>query len=72
MSLRTLALPPGRRFTLPVTVRGDDIGVRAIFRSPLGDYEPVSLGHTNGNKRVVLHGRIPFRHATLAQLELDT
>ncbi len=69
MSLRTLALPPGRVFTLPVTVRGDDIGVIAIFRSSLDDYQPVSLGHSNGNKLVVLRGRIPFRHGTLAQLQ---
>ncbi|HEX3807321.1 MAG TPA: FtsX-like permease family protein [Gaiellaceae bacterium] len=70
-SLRTLALPAGREFTLPVTATGDDVGVRAFFRSTLGDYIAVSLGHTNGSKRVVLHGRIPFRHATLAQLRFD-
>ena len=29
----------------------------------------MSLGHSNGGKRVVLRGRIPFRHATLAQLQ---
>ena len=29
------------------------------------------LGHTNGAKHVVLRGRIPFVHATLAQLRLD-
>ena len=69
-SLRTLALPPGRAFTLPLSVRGDDIGVIAIFRSRLDDYQPVSLGHSNGDKIVVLRGRIPFRHATLAQLQL--
>ena len=50
---------------------GDDIGVRAIFRSPLGDYLAVSLGHTHGARTVVLHGRMPFVHATLAQLQLD-
>jgi hypothetical protein len=72
VTLRTLALPHGRTFTLPVTGHdGDDIGVRAFFRSTLGDYVAVSLGHTNGSKRVVLHGRIPFRHATLAQLRFD-
>ncbi len=70
-SLRTLALPPGRQFKLPVTASGDDIGVRAFFRSRLGDYIAVSLGHTNGAKHVVLHGRIPFIHATLAQLRFD-
>jgi hypothetical protein len=69
MALRTQSLPPGRRFTLPVSVRGDNIGVIAIFRSALDDYQPVSLGHSNGSKVVVLRGRIPFRHATLAQLQ---
>jgi hypothetical protein len=69
MALRTQALPAGRHFTLPLTVRGDDIGVIAIFRSALDDYQPVSLGHSNGGKLVVLRGRIPFRHATLAQLQ---
>ena len=68
--LRTLALPRGRRFTLPVAVRGDDVGVIGIFRSPLGDYQPVPLGHTEGAHPVVLHGRLPFRRSTLAQLQL--
>jgi hypothetical protein len=54
-----------------VRAKGDDVGVRAIFRSPLGDYESVPLGRTNGRHTVLLRGRIPFRHATLAQLELD-
>ena len=70
-SLQTMTLPAGRQFRLPVTASGDDVGVRAIFRSQLGDYEAVGLGHTNGAKHVVLHGRIPFLHATLAQLKLD-
>jgi hypothetical protein len=71
-SLRTVALPPGRRFTLPVTAHaGDDVIVRAFFRSGLGDYLAVSLGHTDGTRAVTLHGRIPFRHATLDRLELD-
>ncbi len=69
--LQLLSLPAGRQFTLPVTGTGDDIGVRAFFRSRLGDYVAVSLGRTHANRRVVLHGRIPFRHATLAELELD-
>ncbi len=69
--LQLLTLPAGRQFTLPVTATGDDIGIRAFFRSRLGDYVAVSLGHTSANHRVVLHGRIPFRHATLAELELD-
>jgi len=71
MSLRTTALPPGRRFSVAVTTRGDDVSVRAIFRSPLGDYESVPIGHTDGRRTVLLRGRTPFVHASLAQLELD-
>ena len=37
----------------------------------LGDYVAVALGHTRRRDTVVLHGRIPFRHATLAQLRFD-
>jgi hypothetical protein len=70
-SLRTTALPRGRRFTVAVTTKGDDVAVRAIFRSPLGDYESVPLGQTAGPRPVVLHGRVPFVHASLAQVELD-
>ncbi|MFL5961589.1 MAG: FtsX-like permease family protein [Gaiellaceae bacterium] len=70
-SLRTTALPAGRRFTVPVTAKGDDVAVRAIFRSSLGDYESIPLGKTNGPHTVVLRGRIPFAHASLAQVELD-
>jgi hypothetical protein len=70
-ALRTTALPAGRRFTLPVTAKGDDVSVRAIFRSSLGDYESIPLGHTRGGSTVLLHGRIPFAHATLAQVELN-
>ena len=69
--LRTTSLPPGRRFSLPVSVTGDDIGVRAIFRSPLGDFQAVGIGHTNGARTVTLRGRIPFDNATLAQLQFD-
>ncbi|MGZ4291572.1 MAG: FtsX-like permease family protein [Gaiellaceae bacterium] len=69
--LRTLALPAGREFTLPATGSGDDIGVRAFFRSRLGDYVAVGLGHTHAGHTVLLHGRVPFRHATLAQLRFD-
>jgi hypothetical protein len=68
-SLRTTALPAGRRFALPVSTRGDDVGLRAVFRSPLGDYEPVTLGQTHGRRTVTLHGRIPFVSATLAGLQ---
>ena len=70
-ALRTTALPSGRRFTVAVTTKGDDVGVRAIFRSPLGDYASIPLGKTNGSHPVVLRGRTPFAHSTLAQLELD-
>ena len=69
--LRLLALPHGRQFALPVVGTGDEVGVRAFFRSRLGDYVAVSLGHTRANKRSILRGRIPFRHATLAALVLD-
>jgi hypothetical protein len=71
VTLRTMSLPPGRRFTLPASTSGDDVGVRAIFRSRLGDYESVSLGRTHGARGVLLHGRIPFPGGTLAQLRLD-
>jgi hypothetical protein len=72
VALRQTALPPGRRLTLPVTAHsGDDVGVRAFFRSALGDFVAVSLGRTNGRRHVLLEGRIPFRHATLDRLELD-
>jgi hypothetical protein len=71
VSLHTTALPVGRRFTVPVTTAGDDVAVRAIFRSSFGDYESIPLGATNGDRRVLLHGRIPFAHASLAQVELD-
>jgi hypothetical protein len=69
--LRTAALPPGRDFTVRATGTGDDVGVRAFFRSRLGDYVAVALGHTRAGHTVLLHGRIPFRHATLAQLRFD-
>src|SRR3954447_22247105 len=71
VALRTTALPNGRRFTVPVSTRGDDVSVRGIFRSPEGDYESIPLGQTKGRHTVVLHGRIPFAHASLAQVELD-
>jgi hypothetical protein len=70
-SLRTTALPRGRRFTVPVAAKGDDVSVRAIFRSSLGDYESIPLGHTSHGHTVVLRGRVPFAHASLAQVELD-
>jgi hypothetical protein len=69
--LKTVALPPGRRLTLTASGTGDDIGVRAFFRSALGDYVAVGLGHTRAGHTVTLHGRVPFRHATLAQIRFD-
>jgi hypothetical protein len=71
VALRTTALPPGRQFTLPASATGDDVGVRAVFRSPLGDFQAVPLGHTDGKKTVTLHGRTPFVHSTLVELHLD-
>ena len=50
--LKTVALPPGRQLTLPATGTGDDIGVRAFFRSALGDYVAVGLGHTRAGHTV--------------------
>ena len=70
-ALRTVSLPHGRDFTLAATGKGDDVAVSAFFRSALGDVIAVPLGHTDGARRVVLHGRIPFRHATLERLVLD-
>jgi FtsX-like permease family protein len=71
-SLHTTSLPLGRHFALPVTAHsGDDVAVRAFFRSTLDDYAAVSLGHTDGSRPVLLHGRVPFRHATLDRLEVD-
>ena len=67
--LQLLALPAGRRFTLPGGDRRQ-LGIRAFFRSRLGDYVAVSLGK-HAPRRVILRGRIPFRHATLTELELD-
>jgi hypothetical protein len=70
-SLRSTTLPHGRWFTMPVRATGDAIRVRAIFRSKLDDYVSVYLGQTSDGNTTVLRGRIPFRHATLAQLRLD-
>jgi hypothetical protein len=41
-----------------------------VFRSPLGDYVAVGLGHRAGAHGAA-HGRVPFRHATLAQIRFD-
>lgn len=70
-ALRVTKLPPGRVLTLPVSVRGDDIGIRAIVRSPLGDVEGVSLGATNGARDKLLQAKLPFAHASLVSLDLD-
>jgi len=70
-SLRTTALPRGRVLTVPARTTGDVVAVRAIFRSPLGDYESIPLGQTKGRRTVLLRGRVPFAHASLAQIELD-
>ncbi len=70
-ALRTLRLPAGRTFTLTASNSGDDIAVRAFFRSSLGDVQAVPLGRTEGARPVLLHGRIPFVHATLERLVLD-
>ncbi len=60
-ALRSTKLPPGKEFTLRgARTRGDDIGIRAFFRSPLGDFVQIPLGATNGARRIALHGRIPF------------
>jgi hypothetical protein len=56
---------------MTVSTSGDDVGVRALFRSQLGDYESVPLGRTNGARTITLRGRIPFVHASLAELQLD-
>jgi hypothetical protein len=71
MALQTVALPRGRDFTLPVSTSGDDVGVQALFRGPLGDTVPVDLGRTHGARTVVLHGRTPFRHSRLMQLHFN-
>jgi hypothetical protein len=71
MTLQVAALPVGKWFTMSASARGDDVVIRGIFRSSLGDYQSVPLGHTNGRATVQLRGRIPFAGASLAQLELD-
>ena len=70
-AFRSTPLPSGTVFRLPVSTHGDDVAVRAFFRSALGDFQSVTLGTTHSPDRVVLHGRIPFAHATLSSLELD-
>ena len=69
--LRTTALPAGRRFTLPVSVTGDDIGVRAIFRSPLGDFDAVGSATPTARTPSRCAAGCRSTHATLAQLQFD-
>ena len=69
-ALRSTRLPAGREFELPVSNLGDRIGIRAYFRSPLGDFQEVTLGGTEGSKTVVLRGRIPFARSTLTSFQL--
>ncbi len=67
----TTALPAGSEFELPASVHGTDIGLRAYFRSPLGDYDSVDLGLTDGPKGTVLRGKLPFAGARLASLQFE-
>ena len=55
---------PGGDSPLPVRTHGDDVAVRGIFRSPLGDYESVPLGQTNGRP----HGRAARAHPVRARV----
>ena len=70
MRLRSTPLPPGRTLELPVSVRGDDVSIRAIVRSPYGDVAGVSLGSTDGARTTVLGARMPFSRASLLALAL--
>jgi hypothetical protein len=71
MATRTVALPRGRTFTLPVTVHGDAVALRVFFRSPLGDYTSVALGIVGRGRTQVLHGSVPAGGYRLASLELE-
>ena len=70
-ALRATALPPGRTLTLPASTSGDDVGLRAVVRSRLGDVASVPLGVTRGAREVVLRGRLPFERASLLALRID-
>ncbi len=70
-AFRATPLPAGHTFSVTATNLGDDIVVRAFFRSPLGDFDSVVLGTTRGRRAVVLSGTIPFAHASLSSLELE-
>ena len=69
-SLRTTALPPGRRFAVSATTTGDDVAVRAIF-GPRSTTTRASRSARRTAGTRSLRGRIPFVHASLAQIELD-
>ena len=71
VGFRSTVLPRGTTLSVLARTRGDPIALRAVFRSPLGDFDSVDLGLTRRDGRAVeLSGRIPFRGATLAALEL--
>ena len=53
--LRSTRLPPGRRFELPVSNLGDRIGIRAYFRSSLGDFR--TQRHPRRTTEGSTHGR---------------
>jgi FtsX-like permease family len=69
--LHATQLPAGRRIELPVSVRGNDVGVRAIIRSRLGDETTIALGETHGQRPRLLRARLPFERPSLVGLELD-
>ena len=71
MATRTSSLPRGRTLSLPVSVHGDNVIVRAFFRSPLGDYTSVALGQTDGRRTVVLRAPIPAGYRQLASFQLE-
>ncbi len=48
-----------QRLTLPVQVRGTEIGVVAYVRAPDGAFVPIRLGRTHGPLRQRLKARIP-------------
>ena len=71
-ALRTTALPAGTAVHAARVV--DAATTSACARSSArrsATTRPSRIGHTNGERTVVLRGRTPFAHATLAQLQLD-
>ncbi len=72
VTLRGVRLPrDARALELGVRMRGDDIGLRAIVESPIGEFDVVELGETSG--RSVLRARLPAHLAggRLVSLQLD-